>query len=79
MTKCYLILAQIGSATGFAMGIERLMLALDKQNNIDEIASDENQKDIYVAYTSDKLNDAIALVNELRAEGKVRISFNKSN
>lgn len=58
-------------ATGFAMGIERLMLALDKQNNIDEIASDENQKDIYVAYTSDKLNDAIALVNELRAEGKV--------
>ena len=57
--------------TGFAMGIERLMLALDKQNNIDEIASDENQKDIYVAYTSDKLNDAIALVNELRAEGKV--------
>ena len=28
-------------ATGFAMGIERLMLALDKQNNIDEIASDE--------------------------------------
>ena len=58
-------------ATGFAMGIERLMLALDKQNNIDEFASDENQKDIYVAYTSDKLNDAIALVNELRAEGKV--------
>lgn len=58
-------------ATGFAMGIERLMLALDKQNNIDEFADDENQKDIYVAYTSDKLNDAIALVNELRAEGKV--------
>ena len=57
-------------ATGFAMGIERLMLALAKQNDLEENIK-ENQKDVYVAYADDKLTEAIAMVNELRAEGKV--------
>lgn len=66
------MLADFGTdcpATGFAMGIERLMLVLDKQNKFDE--NKENKKDIYIAYTNDKLNEAIILANKLRNQGMI--------
>lgn len=63
------MLADFGTdcpATGFAMGIERLMLVLAKQNNKYEY----NIKDIYLAYAKDKLEEAITMAINLRAEGK---------
>lgn len=45
------------------------MLVLDKQNKFDE--NKENKKDIYIAYTNDKLNEAIILANKLRNQGMI--------
>lgn len=55
-------------ATGFAMGIERLMLVLDKQSNS---KNEYGKKDIYLAYAEGKLEEAIAMATRLRAEGRV--------
>lgn len=54
-------------ATGFALGIERLMLALTNQNIVDNVRLN---KDVYVAYGEDLQEKAIAKVIELRQAGK---------
>lgn len=54
-------------ATGFALGIERVLLALERQG----LQKPKIEKDLYVAYESGKIKEAIARVNELRAKGKV--------
>lgn len=54
-------------ATGFALGIERLMLALTNQNIVDNVSLN---KDVYVAYGEDLQQKAIAKVIELRRKGK---------
>ena len=55
-------------ATGFALGIERLMLALDKQNQTQNIC---NKKDIYIAFSQGKYAEAINEAMKLRENGKV--------
>lgn len=55
-------------ATGFAMGIERLMLAVGKQNEQQTFCGD---KEVYIAYTKEQLGEAIKLANNLRSEGKI--------
>lgn len=55
-------------ATGFALGIERLMLALDKQNHTQNVYS---KKDIYIAYTKNKHAEAIIEAMNLRRKGKI--------
>ena len=52
-------------ATGFAVGIDRIMLAL--KNSADKFTTTEK---IYVSYASDKISDAIKLAMKLRSEGK---------
>ena len=54
-------------ATGFALGIERILLALERQG----LQKPRIEKDLYVAYESGKIKEAIAQVNELRVQGKV--------
>jgi len=53
-------------ATGFAMGIERIMLALERQG----LRKAMVEKDIYVAYQEGKASQAIEKVMELRLAGK---------
>lgn len=54
-------------ATGFAVGIERILLARDKQN----IFEDVHDKNIFISYADDnKIDSAIKKAVELRAEGK---------
>ncbi len=53
-------------ATGFAMGIERIMLALERQG----LQLTKNKKDVYVAYAAGKAAQAIEMVQKLRQEGK---------
>lgn len=53
-------------ATGFALGIERILLALERQ----EIASTFDTKDVYVGWGPDKLVEAIGQAEELRRSGK---------
>lgn len=63
------MLSDFGSAcpaTGFAIGIERILLALERQG----IAAPEEGKDIFVGYGEGKVADAISLAQKLRAEGK---------
>ncbi|HJG06867.1 MAG TPA: ATP phosphoribosyltransferase regulatory subunit [Megamonas hypermegale] len=55
-------------ATGFALGIERLMLALDKQNQTQNIC---NKKDVYIAFSQGKYAEAISEAMKLRETGKV--------
>ncbi|WP_286034570.1 ATP phosphoribosyltransferase regulatory subunit [Megamonas hypermegale] len=55
-------------ATGFALGIERLMLALDKQNQTQNIC---NKKDVYIAFSQGKYAEAINEAMKLRETGKV--------
>ncbi|WP_346685140.1 ATP phosphoribosyltransferase regulatory subunit [Megamonas hypermegale] len=55
-------------ATGFALGIERLMLALDKQNQTQNIC---NKKDVYIAFSQGKYAEAINEAMKLRENGKV--------
>lgn len=49
-------------ATGFALGIDRIMLALKN--------SPERQKDLLVSFASGKISEAIELAMKLRSEGK---------
>ena len=53
-------------ATGFAMGIDRIMLVLERQNNLN-ISSDW---DVFVAWEHDKVHEAIKKATELRNQGK---------
>lgn len=53
-------------ATGFALGIERLLLALDRQG----ISSSCEAKDIYIGWSEKNLTKAIAEANCLRKVGK---------
>ena len=55
-------------ATGFALGIERLMLALDKQNQTQNIC---NKKDVYIAFSQGKYAEAINEAMKLRETGKI--------
>lgn len=62
------MLASFGSAspaTGFALGIERVLLALDRQG----LSTPATEKDCYVAWQNDGLAQAITKANQLRAEG----------
>ncbi len=60
-------------ATGFALGIERLMLALNKQNSMDNVYK---KKGIYVAYAPNMQNEAIKKVIKLRENGNaVELAF----
>ncbi len=52
-------------ATGFALGIERIMLALERQG----LAVVNTKKDIYVAWQEGKVLDAIVQAKKLRDEG----------
>ena len=54
-------------ATGFALGIERIMLALARQGGQIPSAS----KDVYIGYVDASINEAIHRAMELRREGKV--------
>lgn len=55
-------------ATGFALGIERLMLALNKQKCVDNVYK---KKGIYVAYAANMRNEAIKKVTKLRENGNI--------
>lgn len=64
------MLSDFGSAcpaTGFALGIERIMLALERQG----LQKPKITKEIYVAYAEGRITEAIAKANEMRREGKV--------
>ena len=54
-------------ATGFALGIERIILARQRQG----ITEDYITRDIYVGYEASKLNEAIETAKKLRSDGKV--------
>ena len=54
-------------ATGFAMGIERILLALERQG----LDITEPSRSIYVGWTEGKLPNAIAEVGRLRAAGEI--------
>lgn len=53
-------------ATGFALGIERILLALERQ----QIAPEYNQKEVYIAWNTGSLNKAIKEAVKLRQLGK---------
>ncbi len=53
-------------ATGFAVGIERILLSLERQG----LAMPAATKDVYVAYAPGKQHEAIAQVQQLRSQGK---------
>ncbi len=53
-------------ATGFAVGIERILLSLERQG----LAMPAADKDVYVAYGPGKQHEAIAQVQQLRSQGK---------
>ena len=55
------------SATGFALGIERVMLALEREN----LKPSAPQKDIYISYAASKREDAIRLAEERRMAGEI--------
>lgn len=54
-------------ATGFALGIERVLLALTRQG----LQRPEAAKDVYVGYAPGKIASAISKATELRKEGQV--------
>ncbi len=54
-------------ATGFALGIERLMLALKRQGTVE----DHRTRDIYIGYDAASIKEAIEGAERLRSEGKV--------
>ena len=54
-------------ATGFALGIERVMLALEQAGN----AEDCLQRDVYIGYDSAAVKSAIEKAQLLRSEGKI--------
>lgn len=53
-------------ATGFALGIERILLAKERECSL----SGENLETVYVSYSEGKVKDAILKAKELRAKGK---------
>lgn len=53
-------------ATGFALGIERIMLALERQG----LAVSVRNKDVYIGWNEGKVIEAIAKAKQLRSEGK---------
>ena len=53
-------------ATGFAVGIERILLALEREG----LAKPKVEKDVYVAYAPGLQREAIRQVQALRAEGR---------
>ena len=63
-------------ATGFALGIERILTACELQN----ISNDVQARDIYLSYNEKNLDAVIKKASELRAEGKVvEISLTPQN
>ncbi|MBQ7479625.1 MAG: ATP phosphoribosyltransferase regulatory subunit [Selenomonadaceae bacterium] len=54
-------------ATGFAIGIERILLALERQG----IGKPEFPKDVFVAYHEGKTAEAVTKATELREAGKM--------
>ena len=52
-------------ATGFALGIERVLLARKRQGRVD----DARAKKIYIGYDAQSIDKAIRTANSLRAEG----------
>ena len=63
------MLSDFGSAcpaTGFALGIERIMLALERQG----LQKPKIEKDVFVAYDASRRGDAIQWVQKLRREGR---------
>ena len=54
-------------ATGFALGIERIMLALEREN----LKPPVSQKDIYISYAVQKREEAIRIAGERRAAGEI--------
>ena len=63
------MLSDFGSAcpaTGFAMGIERIMLALERQG----LQKPKIEKDVFVAYEAGRQDTAIQRVQELRQKGR---------
>lgn len=54
-------------ATGFAIGIERILLALERQG----IQWPDRPKDVFVGYSDGKTAEAIEKAEELRASGRV--------
>lgn len=63
------MLSDFGSAcpaTGFALGIERIMLALERQG----LQKPKIEKDVFVAYDASRRGDAIQRVQKLRREGR---------
>ena len=64
------LLADFGNpcpATGFALGIERVLLALERRGG----GLPETPKDVYVGYGQGSLEQAVAKALELRQAGKV--------
>ena len=64
------LLADFGTAcpaTGFALGIERVLLALIRQ----DLKRPQAAKDVYVGYAPGKISEAIRKAGAMRAEGKV--------
>ena len=54
-------------ATGFALGIERVLLALERQG----IGAPEPAKDVYIGYSAGQEAAAVNRATNLRSEGKV--------
>ena len=54
-------------ATGFALGIERIMLALERQG----LSISAKNKDIYIGWGEGKVIEAIKRAKELRGEDKL--------
>ena len=64
------LLSDFGSAcpaTGFALGIERVMLALEREH----LKQPTPQKDVYIAYAAQNREEAIRLAMEKRAAGAI--------
>ncbi len=64
------LLSDFGSAspaTGFALGIERIMLALEREN----LKAPAPQKDVYISYTARNREKAIHLAGEKRSAGEI--------
>ena len=64
------LLSDFGStcpATGFALGIERILLALERQG----LAKPDQSKDVYLSYAAGKAAAAIEQAGKLRQSGKV--------
>lgn len=54
------------AATGFALGLERVLLALERQDLLPELPL----KDVYIAWAEGALNKALMKAKELRQQGK---------